>query len=317
MRLGLVARLSTMGLVLAACGADDVSGPELLDGFAPPAPGPGEIQLVSPIVRDIAPGADVTLCTYLPLSASLPEAADVIEATGYQSLGGSHHAILYQARQPRPVETHECTDDDMVNSIPVAINAGGEGGDAAFEIPDGLAFRIEAGAQFFVQTHWVNASDQPLDGQAAFNLKAQPVGGAVQPASLFSWVDTEILVPAGQAGREGVTCAFERDIQFVTIGGHAHEHGTAVRLYHQPSGAAEVKLYDEDWSPAKTFAMPILKFPASAPFVVRRGDTLRADCEYMNPTAESLQFPGEMCGGFGFYFPGSAQLNCTDGNFPR
>ena len=53
------------------------------------------------------------------------------KATGYQSLIGSHHAILYQARQQRPVDTHECTEDDMVNSIPVAINAGGEGGDAS------------------------------------------------------------------------------------------------------------------------------------------------------------------------------------------
>ncbi len=306
-----------MGLVAAAgCAADDGDGVELVAGFDPPAPGPGDIQLISPIARGIAPGADITLCTYFPLSASLPESLDVTKATGYQSAAGAHHAILYQARQQRPVDTHECTEDDMVNSIPVAINAGGEGGDAAFEIPDGLAFRIEAGAQFFVQTHWVNATEHAIDGQAAFNLHAQPVSDRVQPASLFSYVDTTVNVPAGQAGRAGTTCTFERDIQFVTMGGHAHEHGTAVRLYHQPAGAAERMLYDEDWTPAKTFAMPVLKYTKAAPFVVHAGEALRADCEYMNPTGADLQFPTEMCGGFGFYFPGSAQLNCTDGNWP-
>lgn len=317
MRLRLVARVSIMGLALAACTGDDGGGEELLDGFAPPAPGPGELQLLSPIVRDIAPGTDITLCTYYPLSAALPAAADVVKAAGYQSALGAHHAILYQARQPRPVDTHECTEDDMVNSIPVAINAGGEGGAAAFDIPPGMAFRLEAGRQFFVQTHWVNATEQPIDGQAAFNIKTQPVSDSVQPASLFSYVDTQIVVPAGQRGREGVTCTFEREIKFVTMGGHAHEHGTAVRLYHKVAGAAEELLYDEAWTPDKTFAMPVLKYPPSAPLVLRPGDSLRADCEYMNPTAADLQFPTEMCGGFGFYFPGSTQLDCTDGNFPR
>ena len=140
MRRRLVARVSMMGLALAACTGDDGGGQELLAGFDPPAPGPGEIQLLSPIVRDIAPGTDITLCTYYPLSAALPEAADVVKAAGYQSALGAHHAILYQARQPRPVDTHECTEDDMVNSIPVAINAGGEGGAAAFDIPLTVVF---------------------------------------------------------------------------------------------------------------------------------------------------------------------------------
>lgn len=317
MRLRLVARVSMMGLALAACGTDDGAGPELLDGFDPPAPGPGEVQIVSPIVRGIAPGADVTLCTYLPPSASLPEAADVVKAVGYQSTIGGHHAILYQARQPKAVDTHECTDDDMVNAILVAIAPGGEGLSAGFEIPDGLAFRTEAGAQFFVQTHWINTTDQPIDGQSAFNVKTQPVGQGVQPMSLFSWVDTDILIPAGRPGHERVSCTFERDVQFVVMGGHAHELGTKVSVYHAPAAGAETMLYDESWSAAKTFATPLIKYPKAQPFVVRQGDSLRTECDYMNTTGDDVQFPREMCGGFGFYFPGSVQLDCTDGIFPR
>jgi hypothetical protein len=318
--IGAAMRIRAIGLgliVIAACTSDDVTTDELLDGFNPPKPAAGQIQLISPIVRGIAAGADATMCTYFPRSASLPTALDVTHAVGYQSQIGAHHAILYQARQARPVDTHPCTEDDMVNSIPVAINAGAEGGDAAFEIPAGLAFRLEAEAQFFVQTHWVNASDAAIDGQAAFTLTAQPVSTAVQPASLFSFVDTQISIPAGGPGHEGTTCTFQRDISFVTMGGHAHEHGTAVRLFHKPAGQAEQTIYDHAWSPPLTFAMPVLKYGPQAPFVVHAGDSLRADCEYMNTTANELQFPSEMCGGFGFYFPGSAQLNCTDGNWPQ
>lgn len=300
----------------AACGGEDGgSDVELLDGFEVPAPAAGEVQIVMPIVRDIAPGADVTLCTYLPETVDLG-AMDVVGAMGFQSAHGGHHAILYQAISNRPVDTHECTDDDMANSIPLAIT-GGEA-TAAFAVPDGLAFRSEARKQLFVQTHWINSSEAAIDGQAAFNLRVQPISAAVMPASVFSIVDTNITIPAGGLGNEGSSCTFPRDVSFATLGGHAHEWGTRVRLHHTPSaGAAEEMIYDQAWDPTKTFDTPTLRYTKDAPFVARAGATLRVECDYENDTEAALRFPREMCASFGFYFPGNVQLNCVDGNFPQ
>lgn len=299
-----------------ACGSDDGGGGvELLDGFDPPAPGAGELQVIMPIVHDIAPGADVTLCTYLPETVDLG-AADVVGAMGFQSEIGGHHAILYQAISKRPVDTHECTDDDMANSIPLAIT-GGEAS-AAFAIPDGLSFRSEAGKQLFVQTHWINSTEAPISGQAAFNMRVQPVSDAVQPASVFAIVDTSITIPAHGTATEGSSCTFPRDVQFATLGGHAHEWGSRVRIYHAPSPSGpEEMMYDQAWDPTKTFDTPTLRYTKTAPFVARAGATLRVECSYDNTTDADLHFPREMCASFGFYFPGNVQLNCVDGRFPN
>src|SRR5689334_48811 len=87
-----------------ACGSDDgSSGPELLDGFNPPAPGPGEVQILSSIIRGIGAGADITMCTYLPESVTLG-AVDIVGAEGFQTPHG-HHAVVYQAVSKRPVDT--------------------------------------------------------------------------------------------------------------------------------------------------------------------------------------------------------------------
>ena len=54
--------------LLAGCGGGTSPMPsnsQFIDGFDPPAANAGEMAVVSPIVKDIQPGADITLCSYL------------------------------------------------------------------------------------------------------------------------------------------------------------------------------------------------------------------------------------------------------------
>ena len=315
-------RAILLSLVIAACGvpqtADDTATPDaapsnLLPGFTPTPPGPGEVQVVSPIVHDIAPGADILLCSYLDPSAAFAATTDVTHVTGFQSVAGAHHAILYQARSPRPVDTHVCTDDDMANAIPLGVT-GGEGGEA-FQIPDGLALRAAGHAQLFFQTHWINASDHAIDGQAAFDLKVQAPSTSVQTAGLFSIVDTTVKLASG-VGHAGASCPFAHDIQFGTLYGHAHEWGTHVKIVYTPAGGSDQVVYDHDWIPHDTFAPPSLVYPISAPFTAHAGDHVRVECDYDNTTGAEIDFPKEMCAAAGFYFPGDTELNCVDGTWP-
>ena len=304
----------------AACGADGDDGPttpEILDGFAPRAPGPDELQVVGPIVRDIAPGADVTLCSYLPLDRAFPDTLDVVGAEGFQSHLAAHHAVLYLVERERPVDTHECNDDDMINARYLAGAGGGDVGGSVDYIPEGVAYRIDAGRQLMVQSHWINATTAPVDGQAVFDLTVRTPSTDVELAQLFTWTSTQIDVPANATGSAHTDCVVQQEMQFFRIGGHAHEWGTQVSLSYTPAGGSPEVFYDEPWESYMAFDPPRLDFARAEAMVVHPGDTLSIDCAYANDTGDALGFPKEMCTGFGFYFPGTAQLDCTDGNWPE
>jgi hypothetical protein len=297
-------------LLLAACSGS--SSPELLEGFDPPAPAADEIQILSPVIRDIAPGADVLLCTYLPVDQALDETLDVTAITGAQSELASHHAVLYTALRDRPVDTHECTDDDMVNMAFIGGVGGGETGGSTQTLPDGVAYRIEAGKQMMIQTHWINASTTAVDGQAAFNLRVQAPSEDVDVAQLFTWLTTDISVPAGSTGHAHSSCVIQDDMSFYQISGHAHEHASRVQMSITPAGGAEAVFYDEDWAEYMTFDPPRLSYTRDGAMQIHAGDTLNVDCDYANETGVELGFPSEMCVGVGFFFPGTHQINCVD-----
>lgn len=304
-----------LGIGAAACAGDDA--PVFMEGFEPPPPGEGEIQFVSPILEDMAPGADITLCTYLDPDLSFEDTVDVVAGRGYQSMLGGHHAILYTAERNRPIGTHECTDDDMVNARFLVGAGGGDAGGAYADIPEGLAYQIDAGRQLMVQTHWINTTTQPIDGQAAFNIRVQPPSDEVQHAQLMNWLTTDISIPAGGTAAVRGDCVVQQDLNFYLMGGHAHEHGTRVTLTHTPAGGEPTVFYDEEWVEYYTFDPPRISMDVAAPMVVRAGDTLSVDCTYDNPGSEALGFPTEMCVGFGFYFPATRQIDCVDGSWPE
>jgi hypothetical protein len=292
-------------------------GPPLLDGFTPPAPGPGDIELVSPIIRGIAPGADVTLCSYLPADTEFATAQDIVEEHGYQSAIGSHHALLLLATRNRPVDTHPCTDDDMTNTRFLAGAGGGDAGGAALDIPAGIGFRVDAGRQLMMQTHWINATDAPIDGQVAFVLRVQAPSPSVQPAQLLNWGTTQITLDPNATGAAHGECPVGRDLHVFVVGGHAHQWGTHVTLGLRAAGAsAPATFYDRAWSPHDTFDPPRETFPIATPMELHAGDTLTADCTYYNSTGNPIIFPTEMCVGFAFFFPGDAELDCFDGAWP-
>ncbi len=304
-----------LGLGVAACAGDDA--PVFMEGFDPPPPGEGEIQIVSPIIEDMAPGADVTLCTYLDPDLSFAETVDVVYGRGYQSALVGHTALLYTAERNRPVGTHECTEDDMVNARFLVGAGGGEAGGGFAEIPEGLAYQLDGGRQLMIQSHWINTTTSPIDGQLAFNLRTQPPSDEYVHAQLMTWVTTDISIPAGGTGAARTDCVVQEELNFYLIGGHAHEHGTHVTMSHTPAGGEPTVFYDEEWAEYYAFDPPRIEMTVAAPMTVRVGDTLSIDCTFSNPGSEDLGFPAEMCNGFGFFFPATRQIDCVDGSWPE
>ena len=285
-------------------------GPTRPAGFNPPPPDPGEVEYDSPIIAGIAPGTDVTYCSYL--DAHIADETDVVHFRVTQSLSG-HHAILYAAKQERPVDTHVCTEDDMVNTRFIA--AGGAESVGTIAIPDGLAFRIPAGTQLMMQTHWINATENTVDGQAVAYITPQPSSPSRQVLDLFNVVLTNFTIPAGKTLTASTTCNVKKDLQLFTLTGHEHEYGSHVDI-QLLSGGNSSMLWSYDWEPQFQSAPPYKIYGVSQPLQLTAGQQVQVTCTWSNPTGNDLGFPREMCVGSSFYFPAvDGEIDCVDGNW--
>lgn len=306
---GVAAILLLLGV---ACGSSDErpgGGSEgLLAGFEPPPPAADEQRIVAPILRGIEPWADVTYCTYIenPWDTEV----DVVQSLGFQSHFG-HHALIMAVRGTnyQPGDSHVCTDEDMNNA---RFLAGGSDAAQNIRIPEGATFRIAPSGRLMVQTHWINASDKKVDGQAVFNIGVRKPDASRQTAALFTAYTVNVNLPAHAKARSNTECEIKEDLKMFNFGGHAHEWGTHVRIDRVRGGKSET-LYDEAWRPAFQSAPPMKTFEVNAPLEWKKGDLLRVECQYANSESHEIVFPREMCVAFGFYFPATADLQCADG----
>ena len=117
-----------------------------------------------------------------------------------------------------------------------------------------------------------------------------------------------------RCARAKTSCKIQQDLKLFALGGHAHEWGTHVRLTVDRAGKNE-QLYDHDWEPHYQADPPLLYFDTNAPLELHAGDTLNVECAYQNTTDAEIRFPREMCVGLGFYFPGTADIQCGDGHW--
>jgi hypothetical protein len=304
-------KLLLASLLFSGC-ASDSGDSQFIDGFSPPAPESDEVQIVAPAVRDVQPGQDITLCAYIDQRFAAD--TDIISYKGYQSKLGGHHVILYAVEHAQAANVHECTEDDMINSRYLA----GSGADTPpAELPEGVVFRIPGNTQLMIQTHWINASDKPLDGQGAFNLRITEPKPEHKLAQLFTTVNTNFTVPVG-TGSAAAECTVKEHMNVFLLGGHMHEWGTHVKIAHTPvTSTTPNVIYDYGWTAEDVFDSPRNNYTTDNPFVLNVGDKIRVDCSYNNTTGAPLPFPSEMCVAFAYGYPLDHQIDCVDGNWPN
>jgi hypothetical protein len=303
-------------IALVGCSSDEPAAPnnadnaDFVEGFDPPPPQPGEMRVIAPLVEGVPAGGDLTWCTYI--ANPFDREVDVIQSRGFQSKFG-HHAILMEVAgaSDRLGQSHECTDADMTNA---RFLAGGSDAAAQFKIPEGVAFRIGAQSVLMVQTHWINTSTTPAKGQTVFNIGIKPPDGTRKAAQLFATYTANVSVPPRGPGRAKTECVIQNDLSFFAFGGHAHEWGTHIRIAVDRQGKKET-LYDQPWEAHYQADPPLNYYDTNTPLSLRKGDVLHLECEYQNTTDAALRFPREMCVALGFYFPGTADIQCGDGHW--
>ena len=285
--------------------------PELQQLLAPkPANG---YQLIMPIAKGLAPGADNEVCTWTSLVVD--HDVDIRSVQGFQTLGG-HHVVLFSTSKLQPPgTTRTCSDDDMA-TFRFAAGAGGEGQTAKNEAPGNLVYRIPAGSQFVVNHHYINATTAVRDAQSAINIYLADPGVTYVPSGALAWVDTAMRIPPGNASVD-IDCTMKNDAKVWSIFPHMHTYGTRITI-QQTTATATNTLFDvQQWSPEYQFHPPSISKDVNAPLMLSKGDVMHVHCEYDNTTASDITFGVEMCVGFANTIDdtGLGNIECDSGDW--
>ncbi len=284
------------------------AGDTFVDGFSPPAVTDGFERYITPIISNVAPGADLNYCQWV----ADPDTVDrqVVDFKHYQSLGG-HHEVLYATTKIAPIGTTEiCSVQDMLN---VNFLGGGEGTvTSAVDLPGGYAFALPAGSGLMVNAHYLNSTDQALNVQSVADVKFGDPANPLKPAGFVAVNYDEFMIPANSVHTEDAYCTAPRDLSFFLWGNHMHQWGMAetTELIHAADGTHTMMENSPSWSAELTYNTPWINYGVTTPFIVKAGDTFHLSCTWNNNTDSPILFPTEMCVGTGFTLEAMPQAVC-------
>jgi hypothetical protein len=314
-------------LHLAACGSTaETPAPEKLahgekesegsrydygQKFAPKAVAEGYTRVVAPVIKDIPPGADITYCQYI--LPPVEQTVDILHVTGEQSAGG-HHAVAFATTASRLGESAECREDEQMENGGFLGGTGGDG--AAITLPEGVAFRLSEGNGIMINSHFINTSDDFVDGESVLDLKFVEVDRSRKIAGFFALNYSGFEIPPSGKEHASSDCVFDRDAEIFALSNHMHEYGASASTHVTRAVVGTPELVNEvkAWSPEMVGNPRWAMFLESGSLKMAKGDTMTVDCNWENTTASPLVFPREMCVITGFFYATDAEFRaCSDG----
>jgi hypothetical protein len=291
-------------LAVAACGGGDGGD----DGDT--APPEGYVRYETPPVT-VLPGENGMWLQWVAEPADHDRNID--DLIGAQGPGG-HHAILYTAKEAAPIGTTRVFENEDQADIQFVGGTGGEGADSLV-LPEGVVFRVPAGRALVVQTHYLNASDQPMEGNSTIDVKFSDPQPTDRVARFFANASRRVSVPPNQDSTMQTSCVLPHDMPLLMYANHMHEMGMSITTTATlPSGEAMALKSDPQWDVEWTFNPDYIIGDPDAPLVLPAGTRLTTDCAWRNTTGETLTSPDEMCVFFAFFF-GDKDATCADGTW--
>jgi hypothetical protein len=167
-----------------------------------------------------------------------------------------------------------------------------------------------------INSHWLNATDNVVEGQASIDVKFAPVSDSRVVADLFASNSDSFTIPANGAQTFDNSCVLKDDLNFAMITNHMHTNGKSIYTeVRHGDGTSDMIVADNPWALEEQFNPMFARYTVAAPLALHKGDTLHTHCEWNNTTGADLMFPDEMCVSTGFYFPGHGQIICNDGDW--
>jgi hypothetical protein len=275
-------------------------------GGQPSAPRGSEVTLEGNTIRatitarNVPPGEDQHVCVVVPLPNEEP--IWVNKLTGILE-GGSHHLIVDRSTREPQLEPEVCGPTPGGDATRLIIVQQAE---AVVQLPEGVAFSLEARQPLFLQLHYYNAGDETRDivGHVELEMMAPSAPTPIEAQSIFTG-RIGFSLPANSPSTivsyvQPVPSQGTRHVFALTS--HTHALGVHAQIERVANADAPTTTpihVSEDWEePPLTLFSPPLPFTGA--------DGLRLTCQYENTRSHPVSFgtaaTDEMCFMWVYYY---------------
>jgi hypothetical protein len=232
---------------------------------------------------------------------------------------GSHHMIMYttnsEVMPPGTVTSSNCGGFSGTNLPSWTFASQTPTAQMTLPTDDGtgkpLGQDIPAGTPGYLQMHYLNATDDPIQAHVTINADAYDAGATYTRTAAFITYNSQISIPPGATGDvESASCNTPANAKFWTLSTHAHKQATNTTLR---DGQTTVFTSD-DWE------HPGSQKWEAAPYHTFTSGKITYTCTYSNTGTNAVRTvtsgpsaqTDEMCMGTGYYFPATKSLFCLN-----
>ncbi len=225
----------------------------------------------------------------------------------------SHHFILYSYRDlkssympPFNVD-RDIRNTDGTNNLLTVLSmsnhvfwVGAQTPNHEYTFPEGTALLLPAGSSFDLNSHYVNKTAKPIQGEAYANLYTIPKSKVVNVVRALDLANTTLDITANKRTTVSKTFTFAAKTAVIMLTSHYHKLGEKF-LIKIKGGArdGEVVFESADWE------HPTIK-NFDTPLILEKGQGLTSEITYNNTTAKNVKFgltsEDEMGIIFGYYY---------------
>jgi hypothetical protein len=294
------------------------------DGGAPPPP--SDAGLPTP---DAPPGMESVQGSIgpIPLMAGQEETVCIIKrltnpdplvVTNIQInlAPGSHHLILYSVPDtqekltPFPCQPFTGLAIGVAEPIVFANKS-----QVTWTFPSGVGFALAATQMVRIEAHYINATNNMINGQGAVTLQGWNQASAPpwqKAQGLFVGTSNVSIPPQATFSTGPQFQVGPAGTQLISITTHEHRLGTRAQVWASamPGDQSTSIADDKDWSnPSWSLLQPAFTFDGKS------GITFQ--CDWNNTTSQQVTFGesalNEMCFVGGYYYPSHGLDLCVDG----
>ena len=276
------------------------------DAYQPPA---GYTKLIGRSWSIPAGGHDIYKCVRITVPADM-YITDIIA----QAPLGTHHTVLSFASGNAAGADGE--QDCSVGTIGRNMMYASGVGTDPFSFPTNVGLKIPASTQIHLNLHLYNAGDDPMSGESAIWVKAQPTPTPMLAEMVFAG---KIAFSVG-TGERVITggCTAGTNFKLFALWPHMHKLATHSKFeVSHPNGNNVPPTVTTLWDAAYDFNDQKY-YPQTPEFQMQQGDSIKVTCTYNNTTGHSVSFgdssDNEMCFTGMYRYPATngSLTECTD-----